>query len=245
MARSGIRPGVWLGVLAWSIVLASIVAFLEGRRSQPAPEPRAETAATAPAAVAKSDAQRPSAAATKPSSHRRPTPAERAMAEDPVPYIDGMVWGDIDLRDAKALMPDNLYWKLAAPTKDPAVLAEREADKKKRNEEYGRVLSGDASEEEVDAYYDYRERVSSDFLEMADYLRRRFDSSSNEELKGMLALAAKLHAARLAQIPADREAALEHSRQAEKAREEWRKQQEEFASSDAGDPGAGPAADGN
>jgi hypothetical protein len=243
MVRDGVRRGVWLAVLAWMIVLASVVFFLEGHRSQPART--AARARTDTAVVAIEHAPGPSARTSKPMPRRRVTAEERALAAEPVPYIEGLVWGDLDLRDAKALMPDNLYWKLAAPTKDPAVLAEREADKKKRNEQYGRVLSGDASEEEVNAYYDYRQRVSSDLLEMADYLRRRFDSSSNEKLKGMLDLAVKLHTARLAQIPADREAALDHSRRAAIAREEWRKEQEEFANAGAGQVATGSAGEGD
>ena len=90
------------------------------------------------------------------------------------------------------------------------------------------MLSGDASEDEVRAYYDYRKRLSTDYLEFADYMRRRFDSSLSDEFKSMLDLAVKLHTARLAQLPADREAALEHARERAKIREEWRRQQEEF-----------------
>jgi len=155
--------------------------------------------------------------------------AARVAADDPVPYIDGLVWGDIDLREVKAVMPDNLYWKLGAPTKDPDELAAREEESKRRNEQYGRVLSGDADESEVDAYYDYRERLSSDYLEIADYMRRRFDGSLSEEFAGMLELAVKLHSARLARLPAEREASLEHSRERAKVREDWKRQQEEFA----------------
>jgi len=212
------------------LALALVVVVLEGRRRHQGTTPP-PVVSTTPAAATSSP---PSAAPSEPT-FTKPRPLTE---EDRVPYIENWVWGDIDLRGVQAAMPDNLYWKLGAPTKDPAVLEAREQEKKQRNEEYGRVLSGDATEEEVNAYYAYRERLSTDFLEIADYMRRQFDSSASDELKGMLELAVKLHTARLAQLPADREAALEHSRAQAKAREEWRKQQEEFANA------APPADDG-
>jgi hypothetical protein len=226
---------VWLAVSAWTLVLIAVVSVLEYRRSQVASPPeRAETVAVAeenhwPAS--------PIGGAPRPAVRKAVPSKTAAIPDEPVPYIPGLVWGDIDLRDVKAVLPDNLYWELGAPTKDPAVLEAREEEKRRRNEEYGRVLAGDASEEEVNAYYDYRERLSTDFLEIADYMRRRFDSSTNEEFLGMLELAVKLHTARLAQLPADREAALEHSRASAKAREEWQKQQADFASAVPAGPG--------
>jgi hypothetical protein len=222
MADTGIRRSVWLGVAGTLAVLAAVVVVLENRRAErestpPSPidaSARPEPGPTGPAALPQPDF---------------PRSAPRAPAEqEPVPYIEGLVWGDIDLRGAQAVMPDNLYWKLGAPTKDPAVLAEREEEKKHLNERYGRVLSGDASEEEVNEYYDYRTRVSADFLELAEFLQRSYGDGKNEQFRGLLELAVQLHAARLAQIPADREAAIEHSRTRAKIREEWRNEQAEF-----------------
>jgi len=150
------------------------------------------------------------------------------VPEEPVPYIPNLVWGEIDLREAQAVMPDNLYWKWGAPTSDPDELAAREEEERRRNEEYGRVLSGDANEEEVDAYYDYRERLSTDYLEFAQWMRNRYADTLSEEFRGLLDLSIKLHAARLAQIPLDRERSLEHSRTQAEVRADWQRQQEEF-----------------
>lgn len=198
--------------------LALVVVVLEARRGQrseaPAELPTPEQRASLP--------QR--------SSDPQPARADRdAKVPEEVPYIEGLVWGDIDLREAQAVMPDNLYWQQGAPTKDPAVLETREQEKKRRNEEYGRVLAGDASADEVNAYYDYRERLSSDYLEFSEWMLNRYGDTISDEFRGMLELAAKLHKARLAELPQDREDALARSREREKIREEWRREQEEFA----------------
>lgn len=219
-----IRPGVWLAVAGALIVLAVVVIVLEARRSARAPQ---VTAPSQSEPLGSATAPRQAAA---PSSEAKPITRTPAAQDEPVPYIEGLVFGDVDLREARELMPDNLYWKLGAPTKDAAVLEEREQEKIRRNQEYGKVLSGDANEDEVRAYYDYRTRLSTDYLEFADFMNRRFGSSLNDQFKGLLELSIKLHTARLAQLPADLEEALARSRERARIREEWRQQQEEFGS---------------
>jgi len=228
MEDNRIRPGVWLTVVGLIAVLAVVLALLQARRPSRAPGVEPQPPETPIASVA--TAPQPFSPPSDPQPITRTPPA----AQEPVPYVEGLVFGDVDLREARELMPDNLYWQTGAPTKDPAVLEAREQENRRRNEEYGRVLSGDASEDEVRAYYDYRKRLSSDYLEFADFMNRRFGNSVNDEFKGLLELSMKLHAARLAQIPADLDEALERARSREKIRQEWRREQEEFA-----DPAAG------
>jgi hypothetical protein len=215
--RRGIRRNVWLAVLGWIAVLAALVIVLERRSPTDAPAPSS-------APVADAVAPQPSAAPEADTAKR----ARQAAVEEPVPYIENLVWGDIDLREAQAVMPDNLYWQLGAPTSDPEVLAAREEEKKRRNEEYGLVLSGDANAEQVDAYYDYRELISTDFLEFAEWMKNRYAGKINDEFEGLLDLSIKLHKARLAQIPADRQDAIQRSKEREKIREDWRREQAEF-----------------
>ena len=218
MPETGVRRSVWAGVLGWLVALAAVVIVLEGRR---APAPSVQTA-SAPSAESASPSE---AAPTPPPIDRTPP---KARGEEPVPYIDGLVWGDIDLREAQAVMPDNLYWQLGAPTKDPEVLAAREEEKKRRNEQYGMVLSGDANEQEVRAYYDYRTQLSTDFLEFAKWMQNRYGDKVNDEFRGLLDLSIKLHTARLAQIPGELADALERSLEREKIRKDWQREQEEF-----------------
>jgi hypothetical protein len=216
MSEGGVRPGVWLTVLAAMAVLTVAVVVLERRRSDPQPAPA--TPASEEAAMPAPDPGKQDWGARE-----RPNPEP-----EEVPYIEGLVWGEIDLREAQAVMPDNLYWQQGAPTKDPAVLEAREQEKKRRNEEYGRVLSGDANETEVDAYYDYRERLSADYLEFAEWMHNRYGDKISDEFRGMLELSIRLHKARLAQIPQDRDDARARSRERAKIREDWRREQEEF-----------------
>lgn len=229
-----IRPGVWLAAGGCLAAVAVTLLLLPTRRSSHAPggeqTPPPLTASQTQPLQPDSPSRQPAARA------REAEPAVRTPAaeHEPVPYIEGLVFGDIDLREARELMPDNLYWQLGAPTKDEAVLEAREQEKKRRNEEYGRVLAGDASEEEVRAYYDYRTRVSTDYLEFADFMTRRFRDSLSEQFQGLLELSIKLHTARLAQIPNDLEDALERSRSREKIREDWRRQQQEFGETQTG-----------
>ena len=226
-----IRPGVWIAVLG---SLATLVVVLQlVNRPSPAPKPAAETPV----------AQEDSSAPASPSGERsrtsaRSTPREAEPEVVQPEYIEGLVYGEIDLREARELMPDNLYWQRGAPTKDPEVLAARDEERRKRNEEYGRVLAGDANEDEVKAYYDYKKRLSSDYLEFAEFMARRHRNAENKEFVGMLDLATKMHAEKLKQLDAELEAALALSRQRQKAREDWQRQKEEF-----GENGGLPPAD--
>jgi hypothetical protein len=219
MPNDRVRPSVAVAVVAWLAVLGAVVAALEWGR---APEPAAPAVVSSRAAAATS-ASPTEARASRPFDGRVSRPAE-----EEVPYVPGLVWGEIDLREAQAVMPDNLYWELGAPTTDPDVLEERELEKKRRNEEYGRVLAGDADEEEVRAYYSYRERLSTDYLEFAKWMRERYGDKLSDEFQGMLDLSIKLHTARLAQLPQELEDSLERGREQEKIREEWEREKAEF-----------------
>lgn len=221
MDDNRIRPGVWFAVVGGLALLALLV-VLRPHKLDPDPDngkaPAAAPTEAAVEAARASDREREGRGATRPA----------VPAEEPPLYIEGLVYGDIDLREAKALMPDNLYWTLGSPTKDPEVLAAREAERKKRNEEYGRVLSGDANEDEVKAYYDYRRQLSTDYLEFSEFMARRFREHGNDQFVGMLELATKLHAERLAALPAEMEEALARAAERAKVREDWQRQKEEF-----------------
>ncbi len=219
MEDKGIRPGVWMAVLG-GLALVGLAVFLmqSGRGKAPTEAPKAAEVAAAK--------EQPSVPPAR--SRREERGASAPAPQEEVPYIEGMVWGDLDLREAKALMPDNIYWQQGAPTKDPAELARREEEKKRRNEEYGRVLAGDANESEIRSYYDYKKRVSEDYLEFSEFMARRYRDSDHKEMVGMLDLATKMHAEKLKQLSAELEDALARAREREKIREDWRRQQEEF-----------------
>jgi hypothetical protein len=223
MSERSIRPGVVLFTVAVLAALAAFVFLIESRPAHPR-KPPSESAEAGGTLAASPQAEK---AAPREAGERSPR-LVAPVADEPVPYVDGLVWGDLDLREARELMPDNLFWKYGVPTKDESELAAREEEKKRRNEEYGRVLAGDASEDEVRAYYDYRRRMASDYLEFAEFMQRQLRDSSNEQLRGLIDLGLKMNAEKLKQLNAEMEDALARSRERAEIREQWRQQQQEF-----------------
>lgn len=220
MDDNRIRPGVWIAVVG-GLALVGAAVFLLGPKHTT--RPASETKPTDEQVAASGEAESRHGRREE----RAASPAKVEAAQD-IPYIDGLVYGDIDLREAKALMPDNIYWQQGAPTKDPDELARREEERKKRNEEYGRVLAGDANEDEVRAYYDYNKRVSEDYLQFSEFMARRYKDSDHKEMVGLLDMAMKMHAERLKQLPAELDEALQRAREHAKAREDWARQKQEF-----------------
>ncbi len=153
----------------------------------------------------------------------------------PMPDADELAaaWSAVDFDEVRRAMPDNIYFEMSAPTTDEAVLAERAAQRSRWNDEYGKVLSGTGSEEEVLAYYDVRARISSDYLEFTTYLLDNHGQSLAERDRGLLELARRLHAARLQEIPRQVEEALARKRQQDAAREAWLADEAAFAGQNA------------
>lgn len=146
------------------------------------------------------------------------------MYDDPM----AQAWSTVDLDEVRRAMPDNLYFKLSVPTKDEAVLEERAAERARWNVEYGKVLSGTGTEEEIRAYYDQRARLSGDYVEFTTYLLDRYRDTLPERDIGLLELARRLHLARLEEIPRQVEEAGERKRKQDEARAAWLADQAEF-----------------
>src|SRR5690242_2381883 len=106
-----IRPGVWLAVVG-GLALRGAAVFVLQPKNPAKPQEQVKPAETEVSA-ATHDENRPSRR-----EERGASPSQAAPAQE-VPYIEGLVYGDIDLREAKALMPDNIYWQQGSPTKDP------------------------------------------------------------------------------------------------------------------------------
>jgi hypothetical protein len=145
-------------------------------------------------------------------------------------------WEGVDLAKVREAMPDNLYWKLSEPTKDERIIEEREAERDRWNVEYGKILSGNASEDEIRAYYDRRSQLSGDYIEFATYLLDHYGDTLPERDVGMLTLARRLNQARLEEIPRKLEEAFERKRQQDEARAAWLADQAAF---EGGQPAAG------
>ncbi len=162
-------------------------------------------------------------------------PAGDPSQLDPLALVDerAAAWAKVDLDEIRKAMPDNLYWKMAAPTTDPEVQRARDEERARWNVEYGKVLSNTATAEEIDDYYARQQRLSTDYLEFLVYLGTHYAEVIPQQDVGVLKLAGELHLARLEEIP--RKIAEAHQRREahEAARRAWLEEQKAFEDSPA------------
>jgi hypothetical protein len=190
------RPALALGAVALLFALAVAIGWHTGGTPTIAEKTTLVTAATPPTGVA------PAAPAPSRSSHARRR--RRIPADSFVHYDDdaaARAWATVDMDEVRKAMPDNLYWKMSVPTKDPDVLRAREEERERWNVEYGKVLSNTATAEEIDAYYEHRRRLSNDYIAFAGFLLLRYGRTLPPRDVAFLKLAIKLHMARLEEIP--------------------------------------------
>ena len=155
--------------------------------------------------------------------------SEDSMAGDPLLGSDNG-WAAVDLGAVRAAMPENLYWRMGVPTSDPEILRWREEERARWNVEYGKVLSNTATEEEVVAYFEHRDRLASDYVEFITHILENYGESLTLRDVGLLKVAAELNLARLEEIPRQMADALERRKAHAEAREAWRREQALFAS---------------
>jgi hypothetical protein len=151
-------------------------------------------------------------------------------AGDPLAALEdaARAWAAVDMEAIRAAMPDNLYWKMAAPTTDPELLRAREEERARWNVEYGKVLSNTATAEEIDAYYAEQQRLSEDYLEFLLHLAKHYGEVIPPRDAALLKLAGEMHLARLEEIP--RRIAEAHERRAahDALRRAWLEEQKAF-----------------
>jgi len=130
-------------------------------------------------------------------------------------------WSAVDLDAVRQALPDSLYWQLAAPTDDPDVLRQRDEERARWNTRYGKVLSGTASEPEIEDYYALRRRISEDAVEFSEYLLDHYGDVLPERDVGLLRLASRLHRARLEEIPRRLAEAQARRQEQDRLRQAW------------------------
>jgi hypothetical protein len=172
-------------------------------------------------------------------------PSEQAGETESVPPIASEVGGamdepapfaSIDLAAARAALPDNLYWETAAPTSDPRLLGDRERAKAHWNDEYGKVLSGTATEAEIKAFFDHRMQLSSDTVRFVDFVIERQGAELSEQDLELLHIAKRLHLARLEEVPRRMQEAFDRKAKQDAARAAWLAEQRDFEGGGGSEP---------
>jgi hypothetical protein len=188
-------------------------------------------------------AAEPSAAATPRAAGPRRTPTWRAGLEDDEPSEDlayrkdplsplvdtADEWARIDFDEIKKALPDSEYWKMAFPTSDEDLLAERERIRAAWAAQHAKIQSNTATDEEIDAYYGEQQKLSEDYVEFLVYLAEHHANEVPRSAVGALKLAGEMHLARLEEIPRKIAEAKERHAAHEKARQEWLAEQQRFA----------------
>jgi hypothetical protein len=228
---SGRSSGSALAIIAGSVLLLAAGIFMRWRAvDEPVPRPRAVPPTASPSREAE-DTTIPYGTADDPAA-RAPSArpegtgdASGLLGDDPAPRG---TWEALDMEAVRAAMPNNMYWAMGAPTKDPDLLKWREDERARWNVEYGKVLSNTATAEEIDAYFAERKRISDDYLEFVVHVLTNYSGAIPREGVSMLKLAGELHAARLEEMP--RQQAEAHSRHEahEAARRAWLEEQKAF-----------------
>ena len=145
-----------------------------------------------------------------------------------LPESSDTPWAAVDMAKVREAMPDNIYWKMSFPTKDEAVIQERQAERDRWNVEYGKVLSGTATAEEIDAYYARQQRLFSDYVEFGTYLLSEFGTKLSIRDVGLLKVAVELNMARLEEIPRKLAEAQDRRIAHDAARRAWLEEQKAF-----------------
>lgn len=128
----------------------------------------------------------------------------------------------IDLDELRADLPDNLYWSHGVPTEDPIAQQQRLAERTRRNTQYGKILSGTATDDEIAEYYAYRERLSRDYIAFAKRVLERYGEQLTEEERGLYGLSIDMHGKRLQELPRAKQEAYARKQKQDDARAAWR-----------------------
>jgi hypothetical protein len=206
------RWKVPLGIGLGAVLVAVLFAVFGGGERPPAAAPSPAPASSPfPGPVAPSPAaESPEESLDKLLQVPPSQPSEEPRAEYPV-----------KMEELRARLPGNLYWELDAPTKDPQVLQRRAETQRKWNEIFGKVQSGDASEEEIHRYYDYRRKLSEDYIAVANLMLTEGGDQLPERDRGLIELSIRMHQDRLKAVPRQVEEALARKQLQDQRREEW------------------------
>jgi hypothetical protein len=149
--------------------------------------------------------------------------ADAGVDQPPEPFHFDLA--DLDFEALRRETPDSLYWLMAAPTKDPALLEARARNREERNRQYGKVVSNTATVEEIHDYYAYRRKLSEDYIEVLQLILDEHGDELSERDTGLFELTISLHTARLAELPSKLDDALRRKAEYDEVKKEWQEQQ--------------------
>jgi hypothetical protein len=229
---------LWLVVLV-AVVLAGMVGIVVRRKSVATARSAAGRSKLVEAPPRAAGLPPDASSGSEPKSQSGAGSADEPWASDPFAARargSSNPWASVDLDAARAALPDNIYWRMSAPTRDPEILRQREEERARWNSEYGKVLSNTATEEEIYAYYAHRKRLSEDYIKFAGYLLNNYRKTLGEQDLSLLRLAIDMHLARLEEIPRQINDAIERGRAHEAARQAWLADQKAFEGTPGGVP---------
>lgn len=137
-------------------------------------------------------------------------------------------WAQVDLEALRAQMPNNLYWQLAAPTQDASVLAQRKEITSYWEAQFAKINANLASEVEIRAYFDHRQRRSEDYVEFATVLLNQYGDVLPEQARHFQVFARNLNLVQLQELPKKLTQALENRKRFLAKREAWLKDKTAF-----------------
>ncbi|MEM9176629.1 MAG: hypothetical protein AAGC67_15505 [Myxococcota bacterium] len=211
------------------VALAGLV-FLATQEDAPTPAPRAAPPTTSPAA--------PLPEAPRLPAPNPPNGVADVLQELFAPDDPAWAWSRVDLDALREAMPDNAFWTLAAPTDDPAVLDARRAAREAQNRAWGRILSNDAPEADIRAFYADRQRESSDLVSFTTRLLDDYGAALPDRDRGLVELSRRMHRQRLEELPLRLQEALDRREAHVDAVAAWKADQALFNEADSRDDAA-------
>jgi len=119
------------------------------------------------------------------------------------------LWPEVDWDDVRARTPGSLVWTETWPADTDAERKRRVDAAVARNERWGRIQAGVATEEEIEAYFEAKRRLLSDNLEFVGILLEDYRDQIPERDEGLLEMSFAMTGKRLRQLPTERERAYE------------------------------------
>lgn len=208
----------WLGA-SITVVLMAVLWWMSPREGDRSAEPPGREARSQPGPPVVDTPAPVSSSAVAPQTTLAGEPD--AGSASPAPSFEAAREPPVNLEKLREQMPDNLYWELGAPTKDPELLERREEQARRWNALLGKVQSNTATEEEIHQYYDHRRAVSEDFIAFASRVLQEHGARLSEQERGLYELSIQMHRTRLEEIPRQEDDALARKALQDRRREQW------------------------